>query len=176
MNTEIERLASILAAEQVRLTNAVECNDEAQQALAVLRKRHADAVGRATAALDAIRAGTLSEEVGGARHSIALQDTADLKELIEQGMSTVASRSAVVDSARRAVASAQKTLDDRERLIMVDGLKARIQEAEKRLLDLVLEVHRLNLGLNGGFASVRDAWTPSDDMLNVVKFGTAPRC
>ncbi|MBR7919039.1 hypothetical protein KDX16_24910 [Burkholderia vietnamiensis] len=172
----IDHLSAVVAAAQNRSSELEGNLADAQRLLADLTAKRTDAIERAQAALQAVRRGELTEAVAGLRHSLALQDAADLDSLIAQGQSALGTLINDVAAAHDSTQRAQNALAVEERRLIADGIKARLVAAEANFLRICTEAyhaHKVAGGSSGSICAI--GWWPSNDLIAMATQGIVPR-
>lgn len=112
---DLANLAGVVVFTQARVAELNDYLSEVQRVMADLKAMRMDAAARASEALDGIRKGTLSEEVGAARYALALNDISNLDQMIATGKSAMTVAIDVTLKAEQAVESAQCKLTSERR-------------------------------------------------------------
>jgi serine phosphatase RsbU (regulator of sigma subunit) len=166
------RLAGARATLQTAAASAAKVRAEAD----ALEARLADALAKHADALADLRAGALTEAVGGARMAAAHADAQDLRGLLAAVQPRLEEAGQVRDRAEQAVADAERAFARAEQEATMAELDARIRHIEATLCSAIAARFRLGCEHeNSPYAhTLARHWRPSEPLRRAIVEFTVP--
>jgi chromosome segregation ATPase len=165
-------LAGARAALQTAAASAAKVRAEAD----TLEARLANALAKHADALADLRAGALSEAVGGARMAAAHADAADLRGLLAAVQPRLEETGQVRDRAEQAVADAERVFARAEQEAAIAELDARIRHIEEKLCSAIAARFQLGCEHDGSVyaRTLPRHWRPTEPLRRAVVEGAVP--